>query len=253
MEGRTENIFDALIQLSRESRRTRINDFAPLPPQEEGKPWLANRPLNSCIQHLGLDLLSDYFAQLAGPASGEDEVVIVSVGSGGGSVERYLEYRCLGGRRRVICVDSDPGSFQPPSSFDRAPDHATCRDALRERPDLETRCHLFLNWASVCDPCYDLEAIALLRPKRVLLAVETTGSGGSQSLLAWLRSLPDMQRMRRAHEFSHVEPDEVVNSSVSVTDAYGIVRSDSRTMDFGGFTGTCVYRYVLLERGGDTH
>ena len=56
------------------------------PTKANGRPWVELRALNKCIRFL--DLLRSYFEELL-----QHSKLVVSVGSGNGSVEKYLHFK----------------------------------------------------------------------------------------------------------------------------------------------------------------
>ena len=143
--------------------------------------------MNKAIVKIGIEELDSFFELLIGDNSDP----IISIGSGLGSIEAYLEDKY---GKKIICVDPVPYSWQEPSkeSFlqrTHAPDYNKCNDLIKDQPDLVGNSNLFLNWALPNDngENYDLKAIMDLKPKRILVICESSGGAGGNWFLHWYR------------------------------------------------------------------
>lgn len=132
----------------------------------------------------GFSTLVDYMKALV-------DLPIVSVGSGSG----YVEKQCMEKIKNLNMILVDPlkpdeNEFYPvPSHLSQDPSYNYTNDLITAKPEIVDNCHLFLNWP-LPDPnedVYDYDAILLLKPKKIIICCEVSGSSGSQKLLAWLR------------------------------------------------------------------
>lgn len=130
----------------------------------------------------GFNTLIDYMSVLV-------DLPVISVGSGSG----YVEKQCMERIKdlNMILVDPlnpDENEFYPvPSHLSQNPSYELTNDLIVDKPEIIGNCHLFLNWPLPNDIMYDYEAILLLKPKKIIICCEVSGSSGSQKLLAWLR------------------------------------------------------------------
>lgn len=130
----------------------------------------------------GLSTLATYMQPLT-------NYPIISVGSGSGYVEKWLEDNH---NYQLILVDPiDPDSkecFAPvPKHLSKKSSYDDSSDLVADKPDIISNCNLFLNWPEPNDDSYDYDAIMLLKPHTIIICCEVSGSSGSKKLLAWLR------------------------------------------------------------------
>jgi len=227
-----------------------------------------------------MPLLRRYFGALLAMGR-NDRLPVVSVGSGTGAVEAWLHANvgasvaaagahdgtqqraqqrhgddaapdtASGGR--LICVDPAPHSFQcaHASAPGRLPDYATCLELVDDGAAgvAAGRCLMMINWPPPSDrTSFDVDAIRLLRPVAVLLVVDTSGSAGTESMMAWLRSLPGI-------DAKHIEGDfkwtDTTRAPPPAMPAYAIASCAVKvTRDF--LDSPIVNRYMLLVRS-DVH
>src|SRR5579872_530899 len=130
----------------------------------------------------GFGTLIDYMKELV-------DFPVVSVGSGSG----YVEKQCMERIKNLHMILVDPvnpaeNDFDPvPNHLSQDPAYKFTSDLILDKPEIVSNCHLFLNWP-LPDPnedVYDYEAILLLKPKKIIICCEISGSSGSQKLLAW--------------------------------------------------------------------
>lgn len=186
--------------------------------------------LNKCVVALSLDLLSRYFNTLL-----DNGYPIISVGSGIGTVERYLHPE-----DKVVCVDPDPFSYQ----IDMR--RATCKihgshseyDSLMHLPnysriseewcsDYTGKSNIFINWPSSSitgiEDNYDIDAITILKPVLVLITLERTGGTGSQKLLGSLMRFLDIGHtnyIQEKYRNSKALSDYVLEYSTTAVDRH---------------------------------
>lgn len=140
---------------------------------------------------------------------------VVSVGSGGGELERLLAEL---GVRELTCVDPKPGSW-PGSGVkasvgeDMAPAFASVADLLKARPEDKGACVLFLGWPFPNESCYDIEAVQLLEPTSVVSVMSMDGAAGGTELLSWMATqIPTSDVLMKAMISSLVRVKRVVPS-----------------------------------------
>jgi hypothetical protein len=128
-----------------------------------------------------------YFNKPQYLAAFEDtKLPVVSVGSGMGTVEKYLELNGVD----VICVD--------PSTFDVDPyiGDARVKDAdfshvvslIKSKPNIVGQNHLLLHFPLPDYALYDIASIYDLKPTYITMVVGYNGKSGSLLLHAFLRS-----------------------------------------------------------------
>lgn len=125
---------------------------------------------------------------------------IVSVGCGLCQTEAILSTRFGIKRERFILVDPDPISFcftgvaEPAMKID----YPSVTALVTEQPDIVQNCILFIWNATPGYTFYDLEAIRKLRPLKVILNVEFSGSTSSYLMQCWLDSL-GLETFKKEH------------------------------------------------------
>jgi SAM-dependent methyltransferase len=153
--------------------------------------------INPANKNIGLDLLSNYFKILA-----KDSSLIVSVGSGTGYVELFLEENL---NITITCIDPNPTSFQK-GSVKKVPNYSSVKDLINEHPDIIGKVNLFINWPSPeKSGRFDLETIKLLKPRLCLCVIDTTGGAGSDLFLNYLKhKVPNIGKYLCDGDFSWV-------------------------------------------------
>lgn len=112
---------------------------------------------------------------------------IISVGSGAGTLEKYLQSVIT---NRIICVDPDPQSFQTePIDWTKGikPSYPTINDLLKVEPNVKNNSLMLLAWPSPNSSNYDCEAINLVKPVGVILIYELIGAAGGTKLHCMLK------------------------------------------------------------------
>ena len=196
--------------------------------------------MNVCLRQFGLDKLQSYYNDMT-----NNRFRTVSVASGIGVVE----YAIQNPLRPIICVDPDPHSFQCADSSLKdtiMPHYAYCKYLVEQQPDIVGNCNLMLNWPENDDGGrYDVESIALLQPLRILLVIESTGSGGSDLFYQFLK--------QKIHGFEPVERDfswvdeSPVEFDWSRVQHYHVVRSDVVRFETGSSFSSKNFRLLLLS------
>jgi hypothetical protein len=166
----------------------------------------------------------------------------VSVGSGRGTTEYGLD-------PEIICVDPSPHSYQMESSTKGIdPHYPYVKNLIDIRPEIVGECNLFLNWPYPdTRGRYDIEAISLLKPRRIFLVIETTGGSGSDALLSWLRELPSFERFEVEDEFTWVRAVEPPTTPI-----YHVMESTVQCYNGKTSYTTYRYRYVMLFRDDES-
>lgn len=199
--------------------------------------------MNICLKQFGLDMLKSYYSDLS-----KYRLRTVSVASGIGVIEHAIQNPL----RPIICIDPDPHSFQriesnePLLTIMIPPHYPTCADLISAQPDIVGNCNIMLNWPEGNEKGrYDVESIALLQPLRILLVIETTGSGGSDLFYEFLKC--------KVHGFEPVERDfSWVNEYHETFDwtsvqQYYVIRSNVIRYETGGSYCSRNYRLLLLS------
>lgn len=144
--------------------------------------------LNPALQQIGLNILLEYFIAIKTTTN----CPIVSVGSGNGHVEKYIE-KFLD-RVEIICVDPvsekdlyllNMGAGLSESEV-KNPQFVCVEELLLLRPELVSNSTTFLNWSEPNDSTYDYESVKALDSENVLVVFESTGSGGGKIMQQWL-------------------------------------------------------------------
>lgn len=116
---------------------------------------------------------------------------LVSVGCGSALIERSV--RSLT-KNEFIMVDPAPNSYYKMTHFENHVkefglpiDYAYTKDLAYKRPELTVgrACLLFLNWCSPGEDDYDLEAIRILKPRAILVIIDTKERAGSKQFHAF--------------------------------------------------------------------
>lgn len=159
---------------------------------------MLNRALN--FPHLWSFLLSIF---------GRDDVVL-SVGSGRGSVEGKIADEC---KCKFICIDPNPTSFQKPKNGFReiAPDFPTVRE-FKKTPSSISK--MLLNWVTPDHTeMWDLDAINMVEPEEIVVVSETNGGAGTQLFLYWLQHFVNLNGFEptfsdKLHPSNRLKTDE---------------------------------------------
>ena len=190
---------------------------------------------NGCIEIIGLPLLQRYFDTLK-----QNSKPIVSVGSGIGTVEKYLDVN-----DSVICVDPDPFSYQIfelEPELSHLPDYEYVEDLIKDNPGLVSNCNIFLNWPNPTigkNECtFDIESIELLKPEILLIVMERTGGAGSYALAGSIMSLIPIFDNKTIPEKYHYLPNLENYNLLWHTSSIDCFTSDDKY----------IFSYLLLVR-----
>lgn len=114
------------------------------------------------------------------------ELPLVSVGSGMGLLEKYIETEH---KKPVICVDPTTGKRDKYTKVTRVrkPDFPNVVELLKMKPELIGNCHLLLIYPLTDYVTYDICAICDLKPVYVTLLYGPASKSGSFSLVRFLR------------------------------------------------------------------
>jgi hypothetical protein len=105
---------------------------------------------------------------------------IISVGSGGGYIEKTI---CDIFEINVTCVDPDPTSYIPCKTIFLAPKYNNVHELINSEPDMVENCIVFLNWPTPSQEIgYDIDSVLKLKPKCIILAVELGHTRGAGSI-----------------------------------------------------------------------
>ena len=123
---------------------------------------------------------------LVANSSHEKAKYVVSVGSGSGLFELYLESVL---EIKVYCIDPKIECYGYNGSdeiYYKEPDYPTVEEFLKDHPDAVSNSTLFLGWPCPNNSKYDYESIGLLDPVNIVIAYASCGAAGSKYLLRWL-------------------------------------------------------------------
>ena len=117
------------------------------------------------------------------------EYPIYSFGSGDGQVEKY--YNDIFGTKQIICIDPEPGKFNR-SVVVLKPEYSNVEELIEAKPELVGEAQALLIWV---DPClnYDMDVIQKLKPKKLLVLYDGTGSAGSTEFHEYLETTCDSE------------------------------------------------------------
>jgi hypothetical protein len=121
----------------------------------------------------------------------DENLTLVSVGSGTGHYEKRIMEKCL--LNRLLCVDSYADKHEE-VEYVIKPEFKTVDDLLQDHANLIDNCILLLFWPydqghmQELNPGhpYDIEAISKLKPKGIVVLYEEYGAAGSNEFHAWL-------------------------------------------------------------------
>lgn len=137
------------------------------------------------------------------------DVPIISVGSGRGIDERVIEKET---KTTIICVDPDPFSFSVnlERKEEHLPDFDSCETLIKKKPELVGKCHLLLIWPPPNESMFDINAISLLKPQKIIVVFESTGSSGGFCLRNWIESIggPKLDFLDHKEQYSTSFPKE---------------------------------------------
>lgn len=115
---------------------------------------------------------------------------IISVGSGSGEIENFIE-KDLG--IKIICVDplysKNIGSIYHRNKVThivKEPDYDYVETLMLKKPNVISDNILMLMWPLPNESKYDIEAIYKLKPKAVILYYDISGGAGGNQLQKWL-------------------------------------------------------------------
>lgn len=134
--------------------------------------------LHGAIKYVGLDI----FFQLIQNILLENDVPIISVGSGNGVLEKHITNTI---HKHVICVDPLVEDYNYPQYGMINPDYSIVAYLLIAQPELVGNCILLLNHASPNESTYDYDAVLQLQPLHILFCGEPSGTAGGQQFLKW--------------------------------------------------------------------
>ena len=221
--------------------------------------------MNHCIQRLGLDLLQEFYNDI------DNNLPIVSAGSGLGWIEYKLFHDPSNKKRKeIICVDPSPNSWQKKDDLSAfggkgmSPQFATCKDLLASRKDIVGKCNLLLIWPYPNGSGrYDVEFILELKPKKILLVIESTGSAGSDMLYTFLQKrvsrfqsfrvfgdlffVEELEDRSADHKYHDPEVHEFFTKMKAFRKTYHMEKSTVKHEEGESFDDTHNYRYLLLS------
>ena len=104
---------------------------------------------------------------------------IISVGSGSGKFEYYYNRKFIpSSKDDIICIDPEPLSYNRCKKIYCKPTHNNVHDLIKDRPYLVGNCQLLIIW-SYPDNNYDMTAITSLKPNKMVILHDDSGSAGS--------------------------------------------------------------------------
>lgn len=207
--------------------------------------------MNKAIRTLGVSKLIEFVGLLK---SVDSKSPIISIGSGLGTTESYIEKNA---DIEIICVDPNPESYQEPSTkFTEAhhPDYGTTTELIDSNPDIIENCNIILNWPTPNDKGnnYDMKAILDLKPRLILAICDSSGSGGGTEFLNWLREITEISEYinKAENEFYWIgEPKadriDIINNSAS---CYKIISQHTCKKTASSYLGLYYHKIILLSR-----
>ena len=112
----------------------------------------------------------------------DPEVPIYSFGSGDGRVEKY--YNDQFDRQQIVCVEPEPGEFNR-STVVLEPKYSTVEELIEAKPELVGEAQALLIWVTP-SLNYDMDVIKKLKPKKLLILYDGSGSAGSNDFHDYL-------------------------------------------------------------------
>lgn len=194
---------------------------------------------NKALSRLGLEEFLKFFEIFKTSA----KTPIISVGSGVGSVETYLEDLL---NVQITCVDPAPTSYQDQTDDPQhLPDHPLVESMIKEHPEFVRNSSLFLNWPTPSNggDNYDMRAVQQLQPKFIFAVVETSGGGGGSEFLSWLKESVIQGDFFEDDEEYYYVIDDVIGESV---DRYHTIGQHMARQESGG--GTLFFKYIIMRR-----
>jgi hypothetical protein len=88
------------------------------------------------------------------------------------------------------------------NSLFHKPDYKLIDDLVITRPELVGANQLLIIWSFPNEYTYDVDAIVLLKPKRITIIYEASGSAGSESLHKWIAT-NEVYKILRKDEYEH--------------------------------------------------
>lgn len=119
----------------------------------------------------------------------DPEFPIYSFGSGDGRIEKY--YNDVFNTKQIICVDPEPGKFNE-STVVLKPEYSTVEELIEAKPELVGEAQALLIWVTP-SLNYDMDVILKLKPKKLLVLYDGTGSAGSIKFHEYLETYCDSE------------------------------------------------------------
>ena len=105
------------------------------------------------------------------------DLPLYSFGSADGKFEKYYNDNFL--TPKIICVDPDPTKFHRHYPVVLEPEYSTVEELINSNPKIVENSQALLIWVSP-NLNYDIDVIKKLKPKKLLVLWDSTGSAGSQ-------------------------------------------------------------------------
>ena len=132
------------------------------------------------ITKIGINVVLKYFdtfMKLSG-------LPIISVGSGSGAFEKYLDEKF---KTNIICVDPLKEIYiETSQKYQKKPAFPYVHDLIKINSHYIGNCMLILNWCEPNRSTYDYDAIKLLKPNFLFLITEPSGTASGNKFLNWL-------------------------------------------------------------------
>jgi hypothetical protein len=229
--------------------------------QSSGEQIPPPAPTNKCMDCLGLTKFDSIFTSacslVPSPHDSTPNIPWISVGSGIGSAEKWLEETT---KNTIYCVDPLTDNFNKNlGPVVKPPVAKNMEEFIKTDAYKGHGVHpMMIIWSTPDNAApYDIQAINLARPPIVLLALDSSGGAGSSSMLHWLKTLDgadshfntkDNAEDYRKSDFGFwihekgcdIPFSEEYNVSYSLVCKYF-------SRNFSKF-GTNFYRYIILTR-----
>ena len=118
----------------------------------------------------------------------DNKTPIISVGSGSGKFEYHYNHIFISSPEdAIICIDPAPLSYNRCKKIYCEPKFSTVDDLIKNKPDIVGNCQLLIIW-SPPDNSYDIDAINLLKPGKMVILYDGSESAGSSDFHRYNRN-----------------------------------------------------------------
>ena len=111
-----------------------------------------------------IDVINNFFSS---------DLSVFEVGSGNGKFAYY--YNKLE-NNKIVCIDPEPLSYNKGRLYLK-PKYSYVTELIKEQPYVVGNCQLLIIWSTPSDD-YDMEAIKLLKPQKMIVLYDESGTAG---------------------------------------------------------------------------